>query len=314
MQKLNPNHVKCHVCESQESKIIAKGHDYQYNTVDDEFFWHECNSCGHYFLNPMPSVNDLGIIYPKTLGNYCDFDDKKNFSFKIKKKLDSKRIIKLTESFKTNSRILDVGCGTGTLLDIFKECAHNFSYYEGIEISETAARTAENKGFEIKTGTIEEITLQKNFYDVIFLQQVIEHVHQPKNVIKKLYESLKINGIIVLETPSLNTWDHKLFKKGTWEGYHIPRHFNLWTTKSMKKMINEIGILNLSYNYRIKPVHWTLSLQNLLIKNKKFKSLQNALDLRSKFPILLILFTFVDLLQFLITRKTSDIQYIIKKE
>ena len=79
-------------------------------------------------------------------------------------------------------------------------------------------------------------------------------------------------------------------------------------------MINEIGILNLSYKYRIKPVHWTLSLQNLLIKNKKFKSLQNALDLRSKFPILLILFTFVDLLQFLITRKTSDIQYIIKKE
>ena len=133
-------------------------------------------------------------------------------------------------------------------------------------------------------------------------------------MIKKLYESLKINGIIVLETPSLNTWDHKLFKKGTWEGYHIPRHFNLWTTKSMKKMINEIGILNLSYNYRIKPVHWTLSLQNLLIKNKKFKSLQSALDLRSKFPILLILFTFVDLLQFLITRKTSDIQYIIKKE
>jgi hypothetical protein len=56
-----------------------------------------------------------------------------------------------------------------------------------------------------------------------------------------------------------------------------------------------------------------VSIQNFLKKNKKFNFMQKRLDLNVKFPIEIIFFTIVEIIQKFITGKTSDVQYISKK-
>ena len=44
--------------------------------------------------------------------------------------------------------------------------------------------------------------MKNNFYDVIFLDQVMEHLDKPAKVLMKLKNKLRINGIIIIKVPS----------------------------------------------------------------------------------------------------------------
>lgn len=303
----------CCVCKNNESKIIANGTDFQYNTTEENFVWYQCCTCGHLYLNPIPSKQSLKIIYPENLGNYENFENKPGLGFKIKRILDKKSLINILKLIEKPTSFLDVGCASGTLLDLVKECNPKIKKLDGIEISKNAAKLALKKGHSVFIGTVDDVDLGKNKYDIIFLQQVIEHVHQPNFTICKLKKHLSKNGLLVLETPAPSTWDHKLFKKRYWEGYHFPRHFNIWTVDGMRLMLSQNGLKIISHKFRIKPVNWTLSIQNWITDKKKFLFFKNSLNMNSKFPLALIIFGVIDVVQLLLTKKCSDIQYIIKK-
>lgn len=304
----------CCVCTENKSKIISTGTDFQYGTTDKEFRWHECENCGHFFLNPVPHENSLDIIYPKNLGNYEDFDTSPGIGFKIKRILDKNSLKKVLKLVANPNSFLDVGCAAGTLLDLVKECNSEIKTLHGVEISNTASKLSTKKGYKIFHGTIEKVDLKNNKYDFIYLQQVIEHVHDPNLVLRKLYKHLQKNGIVVLETPSPLSWDHKIFKKRYWEGYHFPRHFNIWKKDGMIKLLEKSGFKIISTKYRIKPVNWTLSIQNWIIDKKKLMFFKDSFNMNNKFPIFLFIFGIVDLIQLILTKKSSDLQYIATKK
>jgi SAM-dependent methyltransferase len=303
---------KCILCGKSEHDIIGKGTDYQYSNTDEFFFWCKCKNCNHHYINPLPSEKYLLNLY-KGIGNYEKFETNPGLAFKVKKYLDRVSFKKFSRPFEKNLRFLDVGCAPGSMLDLVSKNFPEFEILEGIEISEEAAKLSKKKGYKVHVGTAETINLNNNFYDLIFMQQVIEHLVDPNKVIKNLYNSLRSGGLLVLETPGLNTWDYKIFKSGTWEGFHIPRHLNLWTTEGMYKMLKTSGFNNIRHSYKLRPVHWTVSIQNFLKKNKKFYFIQKRLDMNVKFPIEIIFFTIVEIIQKFITGKTSDVQYIAKK-
>jgi SAM-dependent methyltransferase len=302
---------RCVVCGSESFDIVASGTDYQYGTTSQIFNWCRCRSCGHYFVDPIPTPAALARIYPETLKNYDDFDSRPGLAFRVKAYLDGRRLRDLAKDIPPGGRLLDVGCAAGMFLDIAKQYCPSLEVLEGIEISEAAAAGAKRKGYKVYVSTIEDADLPEDFYDLIVMQQVIEHVHDPRAVLAKLRRALRKNGRLVMETPNLGSWDQAVFSNGYWEGYHIPRHFNLWTVEGMDRMVKEAGFSAMSTSKRIKPVHWTISLQNWAIGTKKPKALVKFFDLRN--PVLLMGFGVVDVLQLALFGKTSDIQYVATK-
>lgn len=303
----------CYLCGVNNSKIIASGSDFQYETTQQDFNWNECTQCGHFFIDPLPTRESLDLIYPKSIGNYEQFEKSPGLAFKIKSFLD---VFDMSAyiSKKQNARFLDVGCASGKLLDQVKNKFPNFTVVHGLEISNVAAEVAKSKGHEVIISTIENTNLENNFYDTIVMQQVIEHVHDPKFVMEKLYNSMREGGTLIIETPCLHTWDHKFFYSGHWEGYHIPRHFNLWLEETMKKELISVGFNNVKVKYKLKPVHWTLSIQNYLrSKNKKNTFWEKRLNMNVMIPIEILLFTIIEIFQKIITKRTSNAQYIVKK-
>jgi SAM-dependent methyltransferase len=263
------------------------------------------------YIEPLPTEEALSTIYPDTLKNYEEFDARPGLAFRVKAFLDGRSLRAVSRDIPGGGRLLDVGCAAGMLLDVVKRHCPNIQIREGLEISERAAIVAKRKGYKVFVSSIEKAELPSEFYDLIILQQVIEHVHDPRAVLTKLRRALRSGGRLILETPNLHSWDHLLFQSGYWEGYHIPRHFNLWTIDGMRKVISESGFSGMTYRKRIKPVHWTLSLQNWAIATGKPNFIVRFFDLKN--PMLLVAFGIVDVIQLALFGKASDIQYVAVK-
>ena len=301
----------CVVCGAQDSTIVATGADYQYGTTNQKFFWCRCDWCSPLYINPVPTESALALIYPDNLKNYEDFDVRPGLAFRVKSMLDGRRLRQLTAGLTPGSRLLDVGCAAGMLLDVVRRECPNISVLDGLEISEAAAVGARKKGYNVQIATVETASLPTDYYDVIMLQQVIEHVHDPRGVLVKLRSALRPGGRLVMETPNLYSWDHQLFRNGYWEGYHIPRHFNLWTNDGMRQLVQGAGFSGFALQKRIKPVHWTLSLQNWAVATKKPEMLIRFFNLKN--PILLVIFGVIDVVQLSLFGKASDVQYVATK-
>ena len=93
-------------------------------------------------------------------------------------------------------KVLDIGCGAGE----YGSMANN---YTGIDINESAVKTAQKKGLRVLRETIEEHSAKyPATYDVICAFQVLEHVVDPHAFLRNMVKGLKEGGRIILSVPS----------------------------------------------------------------------------------------------------------------
>lgn len=105
-----------------------------------------------------------------------------------------------------NLNILDIGCGTGILGKYFKE--HQNSKVYGVEISESAYLIAKNNLDDVLKGNIESIDLNypENYFDVVIMGDVVEHLISPVDTIKKIMPFLKLGAKIYITVPNVRHW------------------------------------------------------------------------------------------------------------
>ena len=97
----------------------------------------------------------------------------------------------ITKIIKENSKILDLGCGDGTLLKMLierKNCTGS-----GIEIDQKNAISAIEKGLSIIQGDIDEglQDFSDNEYDYIILNQTLQSTEKPDYVIEEMLRAGK---------------------------------------------------------------------------------------------------------------------------
>src|SRR5690606_13103582 len=102
----------------------------------------------------------------------------------------------------------------------------------------------------------------KGYFDLIILNQVIEHFPNPDELLMTCRMLLKPEGRIFIETPSIDGLDFKVFKNGAWGGYHIPRHFYIFNEKTISKLLVQCGYSVEAIEYLASPAFWTQSLHH----------------------------------------------------
>lgn len=108
---------------------------------------------------------------------------------------------------KTKLHILEVNCGIGATAALIKS-QYPFLEYKGIEKNDKAATYAMAFG-EVITGDIEEVEFGKEFeeyFDYILLGDVLQHTHDPAEVLKKLSLYLKKSGRMIISVPNIRHW------------------------------------------------------------------------------------------------------------
>ncbi len=285
--------VQCCVCESDDATEIGTGEDFEYHTSPDKFSALQCNSCGLVYLNPRPEISEFERIYP---ANYHAFDFSEEdfgFVYKVRSRLEAKRVLSWCKDLNDDARIIDTGCGDGFHLSLLEKYGSKNWTLEGIDIDKRAAKMAMDKGLKVHVGSIDEIDLPKNAYDLAIMVQTIEHVAEPAETLRAVHRILKPGGKVVVVTDNTDSFDFKLFKKSHWGGYHFPRHWNLFNKTSLTKLAEKTGFEVAKLTTQVSPVNWVYSLHNRFVDEQKPKWLINQFTLKS--TISLSVFTMLDI-------------------
>jgi ubiquinone/menaquinone biosynthesis C-methylase UbiE len=105
-------------------------------------------------------------------------------------------------------RILDIGCGDGSFIIKLKKRCETF----GVDISQSAVKMAREAGINAYEADVssQELPFQDEYFDIIYMGDVIEHLTNPDFAINEVHRVLKPNGFLVLSTPNLASWINRL--------------------------------------------------------------------------------------------------------
>jgi len=163
---------------------------------------------------------------------------------------------------------------------------------EGIDLDKRAVEAARKSGLNVHLGSVEEMQLPEESYDLIFMIQTIEHVEKPAAILSSIFKLLKKNGKLVIVTDNTDSLDFKIYKDKYWGGYHFPRHWNLFNKKSLSKLAVKSGFEVEDLSTIVSPVNWVYSIHNSLVGRKKSQWLVDRFTLKS--PVSLFAFTVLD--------------------
>ena len=106
------------------------------------------------------------------------------------------------------NRILDIGCGDGSFIIKFKKHCETF----GVDISQNAINMAKEAGINAYQADVssERLPFQDEYFDIIYMGDVIEHLTNPDFAINEVARVIKTNGFLVLSTPNLASWINRL--------------------------------------------------------------------------------------------------------
>lgn len=134
-------------------------------------------------------------------------------------------------------RLLDVGAGNGSYLVHARSAGWEVL---GVEPDAAAVAAARRAGLDVRKGGIDSLTDEHESLDVITLNHVIEHVHDPRAVLHKAFTLLRPGGLLYIETPCMTSYGHDRFGRH-WRGLEPPRHLVLFTWSSLEKLLQQIG-------------------------------------------------------------------------
>ncbi|MFA6981752.1 MAG: class I SAM-dependent methyltransferase [Patescibacteria group bacterium] len=124
--------------------------------------------------------------------------DRLAYGFKSTARLDHRRILELVDF--EDKRVLDIGCGLGTLLKLIPSSVKNKS---GIESNAFAVESCKKDGLNvIEHNDLEKLPFRQESFDVVIMNEVIEHLRNPEKVVKEVQRIIRSGGVLVLTTPN----------------------------------------------------------------------------------------------------------------
>ncbi|QQR87780.1 MAG: class I SAM-dependent methyltransferase [Flavobacteriales bacterium] len=238
----------CSICGNADGNRVHEATERMLG-FGGRFHYLECGACGCLQLLDPPS--DLGRYYPK---DYYSFNPghstgpvsaikdavaRRAINYRMTGRgLLGRWVVGRTGAFawmrsdawRWNARILDIGCGNGSLLrDLHR---YGFRHLTGADPF-IAADIAFAPGCIIRRTDVQGIT---GPFDLVMLNHAFEHMPDPLATLKRIRELLAPGGHAMIRIPVAGSWAWEHY--GTnWVQLDAPRHFFLHTDRSMRRLV-----------------------------------------------------------------------------
>lgn len=147
----------------------------------------------------------------------------------------------LYKDFKNKKfNLLDVGCGNNSPT-LFKKWFSNVRYFGVDKLIYNNSKkdlALMEKFFQLDLTKLKLDDIEDNFFDVIFMSHVIEHLPNGLEVLKRLMKKLKKNGAIYIEFPSTNSLSFPS-ARGTLHFCDDDTHVKLYDLKDISNVLLE---------------------------------------------------------------------------
>ena len=251
--------TQCPLCISKNYKVLEKvsysdenfislmENEYKLgNLLIEKKYFYElrlCVFCGSRYQGLVLEGKEINDLYSfnikpkksfiKQITNY-----NKNLLVRRRTALFIKKLFK--NNFQYSQKVLEIGAGWGFFAFIGSELNMNFTT---IEISDERKSIHKLLDLEI-IDNIEDALKSGNKFDVIYSNQVLEHIVELKNFLRSCNSLLNKGGYFIAEVPSYNYFVHYFLKKRTFYNEMKTKaleHLQLISDKGAIELINSIG-------------------------------------------------------------------------
>ena len=237
-------YVNCNLCGLDNTQFLFKKKD-KLCVTDDEFNVVECRNCGLLYINPRPSEEEIKKFYPETY-SWKETLEKDSFLTKWVRRLEKgyryhllrdevSKVAKVTR--RSLGKVLDIGCGTGDRLDVFR--SKGFETY-GIEISDSASYAKDYLKLNVMKGDLFSASFPDRFFDIVTLYNVLEHTHDPTKVCDEIHRILEDDGFLVIQVPNTDSLQYKIFKE-RWAAFDVPRDLYYFGPEILSSLLGKVG-------------------------------------------------------------------------
>lgn len=118
----------------------------------------------------------------------------------------------------------------------------------GVELSENAISNAKERfGLNICHSSLAHRNFSPESFDVVTLWDAIEHLDNPTEMLKEVYNLLKRNGLIILRTANIDSWYYGANPKN-WEMFFID-HMYYFSAKTINNLLIEAGFKDILIHF-----------------------------------------------------------------
>ena len=193
----------------------------------------KCKNCHLIYVNPIEKASKIN-------GDYSKMGNPDAPIIRESRLRAAKSQLGLIKNYKNGTTLLDVGCGEGFFLFNASKAGYTA---KGIDISQDAAEYARREfGLNVEAKPFKELQFPENYFDVVTLWQVLEHVPYPLMVLKEVHRILKPGGLLATSTPDIEGIMAKIFRRKWWNLRRL--HINQFTAKTLADMLNRAGFKN----------------------------------------------------------------------
>ncbi len=210
--------MNCPVCLNSSTAPAFTGADTLFEATPKEFKLQSCAACHSLFLNPLPAAGEIAGFYPS---QYWWNAARPGFLKRLEaiyRKIALRDHIHFIMTAVSRSgspkgnRLLDVGCGSGTLIGLLKKRGLSVT---GLDTSEEASQVAAR-------------------------ESGVRVITNPREVLGEAQRILKPDGILIVQVPNIDSWQFGWFG-AKWYGLDVPRHVIDYSRQSIVKLLEDTG-------------------------------------------------------------------------
>lgn len=262
----------CPLCGGRDLQDLFSQTDFVYDTTAESFPHARCRGCGLMFIRERPTPATIGRYYPPSYAFHRPgrLEPLKDAAKSVLGAafapggspalaallspirplarrlgwLNAVRVYRRPAFVPApGTRLLDVGCGSGTTLHPFGRryslqwLAGRGVAAEGVELDPRACAAARAAGLKVSEGSLLSANLANEAFDVVRFNHSLEHAHEPAAYLARARELLKPGGLLVVSVPNYDGATYELYPRAV----EAPRHLFYFNPSSLRRHIEDRG-------------------------------------------------------------------------
>jgi SAM-dependent methyltransferase len=213
----------CPLCQSAQIETI---HELDCGNLDKSRLYPVirikcCLGCGHIF-NALTAEELTGLAYyyndeyaPANLNTANKTGDFPGSTDSLTTRRYDQLYGTLSHHINVQQEVIDVGCALGGFLDYLND--HGFQRLAGVDMTQTYVEEARRKNkYRIELGNAESLPFPDHTFDVIVMEQVLEHLFNPVQAFQEAARVLKAGGIFCVGVPDASRYSDFYFFDFYW--------------------------------------------------------------------------------------------------
>jgi len=200
------DYIKCKICNTDSPKLLGIRGNLEYVGAPKLLTTEEhmvtcvvkCRRCGFIYTTPK-----ILLSFKKMTDFYSQPEEYQSSTCEDSLRIFNKTLNLIEKFIGHRGKLLDVGSGKGEFLAAAR--AKGWEVF-GVEPSVNFVQYTKNKfGLNVQNSILEEARFPENFFDVVTLNMVLEHIDNPHSLLSTIQRTLKKGGLLYIEVPNMDS-------------------------------------------------------------------------------------------------------------